>query len=206
MASTGSHPRTASAARVLGTSGVLVLLLAACEAPTRAIAPAASGGALDPPGSAQASAPAQAPSPEPAPVPSPEGVYAMAPPLGSELRVVALPGRPGEYRIEVHGGGDPADGAAVGADCQAVAEGRLEGDRIEAALQPFESDLGGLDASDLADAPRVELQLHGDTVELQGAFAHCAMATVMAGTYRRTAAPSVFKDCPPLPAACWNRD
>ena len=130
----------------------------------------------------------------------------MAPPLVSELRVVALPARPGEYRIEVHGGGDPGDGAGVGADCQAVAEGRLAGDRIEAALQPFESDLGGLDASDLVDAPHVELRLKGDAVQLQGPFAHCAMATVMAGTYRRTPAPSRFKDCPPLPAACWNRD
>lgn len=206
MASTGSRPRTAFAARVVGTSGALVLLLAACEARTQAVAPAAPVGAPDPTGSAQTSAPAHTQAPASAPAPSPEGVYAMAPPLGSELRVVALPGRPGEYRIEIHGGGDPADGAAVGADCQAVAEGRLEGDRIEAALQPFESDLGGLDAGDLADAPRVELQLHDDTVELQGAFAHCAMATVMAGTYRRTAAPSVFEDCPPLPAACWNRD
>ncbi|MDH5832795.1 hypothetical protein [Luteimonas kalidii] len=206
MALTGSCTRAAFAAPLIGASCVLVLLLAACEARTQAVAPADSGRALDPSESPQASAPAQTPSPASAPAPSPEGVYAMAAPLVSELRVVALPGRPGEYRIEVHGGGDPRDGAGVGADCRAVAEGPLAGDRIDAALQPFDSDLGGLEAGDLVDGPRVELQLQGDTARLQGAFAHCAMATVMAGSYRRTATPSLFLDCPPLPAACWNRD
>ena len=134
------------------------------------------------------------------------GVYAMPPPLTSELRVVALPGRDGEYRIEVHGAGDPADGAAAGADCHAVAEGPLAAGQIDAGLVPFKSASDALDAADLQPAPRLRLRVRGDVATLEGDFAHCPMSTVMAGTYRRTSAPRLLDDCAPLPAACWNRD
>ena len=144
--------------------------------------------------------------PPPSPSSSVEGVYAMPAPLVSELRVSALPGRPGVFRVEVHGGGDPADGAAVGADCQALAEGALAGDRIDAPLLPFESPLGGLEADDLAAAPRLQLTVEGDQALLAGTFPHCAMATRMAGRYLRTRAPRLLGGCPPLPAACWMRD
>lgn len=137
---------------------------------------------------------------------TPDGVYAMPSPLVSELRVVALPDRPDEYRVEVHGGGDPRDGAGVAADCRAVAEGRLEGNRIDAALLPFESDAGGPDAADLQSAPRLVLTLQGDAARLEGDFGHCPMGTAMAGTYRRTRTPRLLTACAPLPAACWNRD
>lgn len=136
----------------------------------------------------------------------PDGVYAMSQPPGSELRVVALPGRSGEYRIEVHGVGDPDAGAGAGADCRAVAEGPLVGGRIDARLLPFDSEAGGLDEADLQEAPRLLLTLDGDVATLEGAFAHCPMATAMAGSYRRTAAARLLTGCPPLPAACWNRD
>lgn len=190
MAPTGSHAGAAPSARNIALSCVLVL--AACEARTQAVASGATAKAP------QAPAPAQAR--------SPAGIYAMAPPLVSELRVVALPGRAGEYRIEVHGGGDPGDGAGVAADCQAVAEGRLDGDRIDAAPVPFESDIGGLDASDLHAGSRLVLTLQGDAVQLDGRFEHCPMGTAMAGTYRRTTTTRLFEACAPLPAACWNRD
>lgn len=134
------------------------------------------------------------------------GVYAMPPPLTSELRVVALPGRDGEYRIEVHGAGDPADGAAAGADCHALAEGPLVAGRIDAGLLPFESPSDALDAADLQAAPRLRLRIRDDVATLEGDFTHCPMRTVMAGTYRRTSAPKLLGDCAPLPAACWNRD
>lgn len=137
---------------------------------------------------------------------SPAGVYAMPPPLVSELRVVALPGRPGEFRVEVHGGGDPRDGAGVAADCQAVAEGRLEDGRIEAPLQPFRSELGGLEAADLQSGPRLVVAFQGDSARLDGEFGHCPMGTAMVGVYRRTQAPKLMVDCPALPANCWNRD
>lgn len=137
---------------------------------------------------------------------SPDGVYAMPAPLTSELRVVALPGRSGEYRIEVHGAGDPGDGAGAGADCRAVAEGPLVAGHIDAALLPFESAAGGLDESDLQAAPRLRLTLHDDTATLEGAFGHCPMATAMAGSYRKTTTARLLVDCAPLPAACWNRD
>src|SRR5688500_1693187 len=90
------------------------------------------------------------------------GVYAIAPPATSELRVVALPGRADEYRIEVHGGGDPGDGAAAGADCYAVAEGRLQGDLLSARFVPFDSNDIGFDAAELAAKPRqLTLKLDG---------------------------------------------
>ena len=130
----------------------------------------------------------------------------MAPPLRSELRVVALPGRSGEYRVEIHGVGDPALGAGTGADCLAVAEGPLVQGRIDAVLLPFASDTGGLDAIDLADAPRLQLGFGPDAATVQGEFAHCAMATAMAGRYRRTTTPRLLVDCAPLPRVCWNRD
>jgi hypothetical protein len=130
----------------------------------------------------------------------------MAAPLVSELRVVALPGQPGHYRVEVQGGGDPGDGAGIAADCQAVAEGRFQGGRLDAPLRPFDSALGGLEQADLEDAPTLRLQVQGDTATLEGGFAHCPMGTAMAGTYHRTATPKLLVDCPPLPAACWNRD
>ena len=163
---------------------------AGCEARTPADAPPAAG------------APAQATTA----ATSPTGTYALPAPLVSELRVVALPGRPGEYRVEVHGGGDPRDGAGVAADCQAVAEGRLDGGRLDAALLPFESDAGGLDAIDLESSPRLAITFDGDTARLEGGFAHCPMRTAMTGAYRRTSSPRLFVDCAPLPAACWNRD
>lgn len=135
------------------------------------------------------------------------GVYAMASPATSELRLVALPDRTGEYRIEVHGGGDPGDGAAVGADCYAVAEGRLQGELIPARFVPFDSVDLGFDAAELAAEPRrLTLKLDGDAVTLDGDFDYCPMRTGMAGQYRRTQAPRLMKDCPPLPRACWNRD
>lgn len=135
------------------------------------------------------------------------GVYAMASPANSELRVIALPGRPGEYRIEVHGGGDSGDGAAVGADCYAVAEGPLANGLISARFVPFESVDLGLDAKDLAAKPRrLTLKLNGDEAELSGDFDYCPMRTGMAGRYSRTQAPKLFADCPALPQACWNRD
>lgn len=136
----------------------------------------------------------------------PSGLYAMRAPLGSELRVVALPGRSGHYRIEVWGAGDPGDGAGVGADCQAVAEGPLLDGTIDAALVPFESDAGGLEPADLQDAPRLRLHLDGDSATLEGRFDHCPWTTVMAGHYRRTPQARMLADCAPLPAACWNRD
>ena len=136
----------------------------------------------------------------------PTGSYAMQAPLNSELRVVPLPGRDGHYRIEIWGAGDPGDGAGVGADCQAVAEGPLRGGAIDAALVPFESDLGGLEPADLQDAPRLRLVLDGDSATLEGRFDHCPWATVMAGQYRRTRAPRALVDCAPLPDVCWNRD
>jgi hypothetical protein len=142
--------------------------------------------------------------------PSPQvdaSVYAMAPPAVSELRVLPLEGRADEYRVEVHGGGDPGDGAAVGADCYAVAEGRLKGDSIAARFVPFESVDLGLDAAELAARPRhLTLKFDGDEAELDGDFDYCPMRTGMAGRYRRTDGPRLMKDCPPLPLACWNRD
>ncbi|WP_202845099.1 hypothetical protein [Luteimonas saliphila] len=234
MASTGCCTRAASAARPITLSCMFVLLLAGCGSRTPTATPESTAGtpetletptasrvhtpaatsAPTPPLASYASSPASSSSPASPPPParadgraiSPEGVYAMAPPLGSELRVVALPGRAGEYRIEVHGGGDPVDGAGVAADCQAVAEGPLEGGRIDATLVPFESDIGGLDATDLQSAPRMVLTLQGDRAQLEGGFEHCPMGTAMAGTYRRTAATKLFEACAPLPAACWNRD
>ena len=141
------------------------------------------------------------------PPPAKAGIYAMASPATSELRVVALPGRAGEYRIEVHGGGDPADSAATGADCYAVAEGRLQGDVLTARFVPFDSDDIGFDAAELATKPRqLTLKLNGDAATLAGDFDYCPMRTAMAGQYRRSAAPRLMKDCPPLPQACWNRD
>lgn len=135
------------------------------------------------------------------------GTYAMAPPATSELRVLALPGRADEYRIEVHGGGDPGDGAAAGADCYAVAEGRLQGDLLSARFVPFESNDIGFDAAELAAKPRqLTLKLDGDAAMLAGDFDYCPMRTAMAGEYRRNAVPKLMKDCPPLPQACWNRD
>lgn len=139
--------------------------------------------------------------------PARAGVYAMASPATSELRLVELPGRTGEYRIEVHGGGDPGDSAAVGADCYAVAEGRLQGELISARFVPFDSVDLGFDAAELAAKPRqLTLKLDGDAVALDGDFDYCPMRTAMAGQYRRTGAPRLMKDCPPLPQACWNRD
>lgn len=135
------------------------------------------------------------------------GTYAMAPPATSELRVIALPGRADEYRIEVHGGGDPGDGAAAGADCYAVAEGRLRGNLISASFVPFDSNDIGFDAAELAAKPRrLSLELDGDAVTLDGDFDYCPMRTAMAGEYRRNDAPKLMKDCPALPQACWNRD
>lgn len=143
---------------------------------------------------------------EPAP-PARAGVYAMASPATSELRLVALPGRTGEYRIEVHGGGDPGDGAAVGADCYAVAEGRLQGELISARFVPFDSVDLGFDAAELAAKPRqLTLKLDGDAATLDGDFDYCPMRTAMSGQYQHTGAPRLMKDCPPLPQACWNRD
>lgn len=141
------------------------------------------------------------------PQPAKAGVYAMASPATSELRVVALPGRTGEYRIEVHGGGDPGDGAAAGADCYAVAEGKLQGDLLSARFVPFDSIDIGFDAAELAAKPRqLTLKLDGDAATLAGDFDYCPMRTAMAGQYRRSTAPKLMKDCPPLPQACWNRD
>jgi hypothetical protein len=135
------------------------------------------------------------------------GVYAMGTPATAELRVVALPGRPGEYRVEVQAGGDPDDGAATGADCYAVAEGRLQGQAISARFVPFESIDAGFDAAELAAKPRnLELTFEDDHVQLAGDFEHCALRTRMAGRYRLTAKPELMRDCPPLPRACWNRD
>lgn len=162
------------------------LLLSACEAP---VPPAPLASAATPALRAD-----------------PVGVYALPAPLRSELRVVALPERAGMYRVEVHGGGDPSAGAGIAADCRVVAEGSLQGDRIDAALLPFESDAGGLEAADLQAAPRLQLQLQGDVAVLSGTFAHCPMGTVMVGPYRRTAQPRLLVDCAALPAACWNRD
>ncbi|HST44703.1 MAG TPA: hypothetical protein VLK29_05700 [Luteimonas sp.] len=173
------------------------------EPPTRAAAQPAAAHA--PPHAVAQPASANAPA-HAAAQPRVEGTYAMPAPLVSELRVTAVPGRPGVFRVEVDGGGDPADGAAVGADCQALAEGTLHGDRIEAALLPFESALGGLDPADLADAPRLVLTFRGDQADLEGRFAHCALATRMAGRYQRTPTPRRLVDCPPHPAACWMRD
>lgn len=136
----------------------------------------------------------------------PSGHYAMAAPLASELRVVALPGREGEYRVELHGGGDPADGPGVAADCQALAEGRWQNGELVATLQAFDSPLGGLEASDLGQAPALHVRVQSDTAVVEGSFAHCPMGTAMAGTYHRTATPRLLADCAPLPAACWNRD
>lgn len=135
------------------------------------------------------------------------GVYAMGTPATAELRVVALPGRAGEYRVEVQAGGDPADGAAAGADCYAVAEGRLQGQTISARFVPFTSIDAGFDAAELAAKPRkLELTFDGDHAQLSGDFDHCALRTRMVGRYRLTAAPELMRDCPPLPRACWNRD
>lgn len=181
MTPTRTH-RYAPGPSPLALACVLAAALAACQARTQVPATAADEAA------------------------APEGVYAMPAPLTSELRVVALPGRGGQYRIEVHGAGDPGDGAGIGADCHVVAEGPLVADRIDATLLPFESAAGGLEEADLQAAPRLRLSLHGDTAVLEGAFEHCPMATAMAGSYRRTAAARLLVDCAPLPAACWNRD
>jgi hypothetical protein len=135
------------------------------------------------------------------------GVYAMDAPATAELRVVALPGRAGEYRVEVQAGGNPGDGAAAGADCYAVAEGRLQGQTLSARFVPFESIDAGFDAAELAAKPRkLELVFENDHAQLSGDFDHCALRTRMAGRYRLTATPELMRDCPPLPRACWNRD
>ncbi|MEZ0471386.1 hypothetical protein [Luteimonas salinilitoris] len=136
-----------------------------------------------------------------------EGVYAMPDPALAELRVVALPERAGMYRVEVHGAGDPGDGAATGADCYAVAEGRLEGDRLRAGFVPFESVDLGFEARELAERPRaLELAFDGEEATLSGDFDYCPLRTVLDGRYLRPAAPQLLTDCPPLPRACWNRE
>lgn len=139
--------------------------------------------------------------------PSVEGVYAMPEPALAEVRVVALPERTGMYRVEVHGAGDAGAGAATGADCYAVAEGRLEGGRLRAGFVPFESADLGFDARELAERPRtLTLAFDGDEATLSGDFDYCPLRTVLSGRYRRTATPQLLSGCPPLPRACWNRE
>ncbi|WP_407353083.1 hypothetical protein [Luteimonas sp. R10] len=136
-----------------------------------------------------------------------EGVYAMPDPALAELRVVALPGDVGAYRVEVHGAGDAADGAAIGADCYAVAEGTLENGRLRAGFVPFESLDLGFDARELAERPRtLELAFDGEAAVLSGDFDYCPLRTVLDGRYLRTGSPQLLTDCPPLPQACWNRE
>ncbi|WP_149196406.1 hypothetical protein [Luteimonas suaedae] len=139
--------------------------------------------------------------------PSAEGVYAVPAPALAELRVVALPDRAGAYRVEVHGAGGAGDGVATGADCYAVAEGTLEGDRLRARFVPFKSADLGFEARELAQHPRtLELAFDGWAATLSGDFDYCPLRTVLSGRYLRTDAPQLLTDCPPLPQACWNRE
>lgn len=131
-----------------------------------------------------------------------EGVYARGHPNPSEIRIVARPG--GRFRVEIHGGGDERMGAGVGADCYAVAEGDLTGNRLSAAFVPFVSPNDEFTAQDLASRPRqLDVWFDGQAIEVTGHFDYCALNTSLAGRYRRTERSRSFVNCPSTDRPCW---
>ena len=154
----------------------LTLLLAACgDAPPPQAAPDAGPAAA---------ASAQTAAPTPAPAASTAGDYTMS---GERTGTLALrEAGAGAWFVHLQGGGAPSDGAGVAADCEIQARGPLRGDRIEAAVVPFESARMSVTPADLERRPaRVTVTLDGDVAEVTTDFTLCAMHADLDGRYRR---------------------
>lgn len=113
----------------------------------------------------------------------PPGRYLAGPEVVAQLTLTQLPD--GRYRIRLEGGGLPSDGAAIAADCEAVAEGRRTGTVIEARLVPFEGETVSLTQKqiDHLDAA-VSLTWTASSIEVRGRFGHCGARSRLSGSYR----------------------
>ena len=156
------------------TTLALTLLLAACsEAPVGASPPFAktpAAPALDTSAAASEASPA--------------GDYAMS---GARVGTLELrEADDGEWTIRLQGGGAPADGAGIAADCEVHARGSRLGDRIDAAVVPFDSALMSVTAADLERQPaRMRVVLEADAAVVETDFALCAMHADLDGRYTR---------------------
>lgn len=115
---------------------------------------------------------------------SPAGEYAMT---GARVGTLELrDAGDGGWTIRLQGGGAPADGAGIAADCEVHARGALEGDRIEANVVPFDNALMSVTAADLERQPaRVTVNLESDAAVVETDFALCAMHADLNGRYAR---------------------
>lgn len=121
------------------------------------------------------------------------GTYVAAGRVKSSM-VVGIRGD--TVRIFLEGGSNPMDGPSVAGDCEAAAEGKLDGNVIRANLVPFEGDLYSLSASDIARLnSAVLVTFVGNRAVVEGTFSHCGLRSGLAGTYYRvrTKRPSLNK-------------
>lgn len=94
----------------------------------------------------------------------------------------------GDWTVRLQGGGAPADGAGIAADCEVHARGALEGDRIEANVVPFDSALMSVTTADLERQPAtVTITLDDEAAVVETDFALCAMHADLNGRYLRQA-------------------
>ncbi|MFC4728141.1 hypothetical protein [Coralloluteibacterium thermophilus] len=134
---------------------------------------------------------------------SASGDYALT--GGRTGRLSLRPTDGAHWRIELRGGSDPRDGAAAAADCEIVAEGRLDGGRIHAQVEPFEGELLSVDAEDLAQRPaRIDIALDGDRARVDTDFPFCAPGAVLSGDYLRTASAGPATAGPESVAGTWT--
>lgn len=165
--------------RFLAAAIVFPCLLVACgETPAPAVPEPAA------PVAVAASEPAAPEAPEPAA--SPAGDYAMT---GERIGTLELRETgDGLWAVRLQGGGAPADGAGVAADCEVQARGPLQDGRIAAEVVPFETALMSVTAADLERQPaRVTVTLDGEAADVATDFALCALHADLDGRYTREA-------------------
>ncbi|QHI97342.1 hypothetical protein GT347_04710 [Xylophilus rhododendri] len=92
----------------------------------------------------------------------------------------------GELRINFIGGSSTKAGANTSADCEAVADGKIDKGIVRAKLIPFEGTKSSLSQLDIDKMNNhIEIKIHRKNAVVTGSFEYCGLGNSLSGNYRK---------------------
>jgi len=90
------------------------------------------------------------------------------------------------FHVVFDGGAQTGGGAAVSADCEAVAEGEWVNGTVRAKMIPFKGKDYSLDADAIKRMdPEVLISFKKGVAEVEGSFDHCGLGNALYGKYKK---------------------